>query len=347
MTFSQKFPTGEVTYHLNSSFDKVKDLCVKEETIIITDANIARHHASLFEGFKAVITIQPGETNKSLNSITLLTSNMIAKQAHRKTTIIGVGGGMVTDLTGFFASIYMRGVKFGFVPTSLLGMVDAAVGGKNGINVGLQKNLLGTIQQPEFILYDYNFLQTLPAAEWSNGFAEVIKYACLFDEQMFSSLSRYDLRHYRNDKDALAKLIDTCICYKNEIVLHDEQEEGQRKLLNFGHTAGHAFETICRIPHGSAVALGMIVSCIVSEYVVGLHSSVKNKLAALLLRYQLPITIDFAPEKVIEVLKMDKKRNEDSIDFVMLNNIGKPIVKAIPFNVIHEALNTFCHASRV
>lgn len=347
MTFSQKFPTGEVTYLLNSSFDRISDLCIKEESIIVTDANVGKHHAALFNGFKAVITIQPGEANKSLNNITLLTSNMMARQAHRKTTIIGVGGGMITDLTGFFASIYMRGVRFGFVPTTILGMVDAAVGGKNGINVGLQKNLLGTINQPDFILYDHKLLNTLPVAEWNNGFAEVIKYACLFDEAMFTSLSKYDIRYYRNDEQALGRLVDTCVTYKNEIVIADEQEHGKRKLLNFGHTAGHAFETICRIPHGHAIALGMIVSCIVSEYVVGLHSSVKNKLATLLLRYQLPITIDFSPEKIIEVLRMDKKRNEETIDFVMLNSIGKPIVKAIPFNVIHEALNIFCHASRV
>ncbi|RYE21544.1 MAG: 3-dehydroquinate synthase [Sphingobacteriales bacterium] len=332
---------------MDSSFGQLAEFCNKEETIIITDSNVARLYAPLFEGYKAAITIPAGENNKSLNSIISLTSQLIVKQAHRKTTIVGVGGGMVTDLTGFFASIYMRGVRFGFVPTTLLGMVDAAIGGKNGVNVGLQKNLLGTIQQPSFILYDYNFLHTLPNNEWSNGFAEVIKYGCLFDEQMFTSLSKHDLRHYRNDPQSLAKLVDTCIGYKNQIVLDDEQEQGKRKLLNFGHTAGHAFETICRIPHGHGVALGMIVACIVSEYVVGLHSSVKNKLAALLLRYQLPITLEFDPEKVIEVLRMDKKRNEDSIDYVMLNNLGNPVVKAIPFNVIREALNTFCHASRV
>ena len=347
MMFTKQFPTGNVTYLLNGYFEQITQFCVKEESIIVTDANIMRLYAPLFEGFKAVVAVQPGETHKSMNSVIMLTSQMIAKQAHRKTTIIGVGCGMITDLTGFFASIYMRGVKFGFVPTTVLGMVDAAIGGKNGINVGLQKNLLGTIHQPQFILYDHKFLKTLPAHEWSIGFAEVIKYACLFDEQMFQSLSKHDMRYYRSDEQAFAKLIHTCVGYKNEIVLADEQEHGKRKLLNFGHTAGHAFETICRIPHGHAVALGMIVSCIVSEYVLGLHSSVKNKLAALLLRYQLPITIDFDPSKVIEVLRMDKKRNDDSIDYIMLNNIGRPIVKAIPFNVIHEALNVFCNASRV
>jgi 3-dehydroquinate synthase len=345
--FTHTFPTGTVQYLLHQSFNTITQLHPKDKCIIITDANVAKLHGHLFEGFKGVITIPAGENNKSLPVINTLASQLLRYEAHRKTVLVGVGGGVVTDITGFIASIYMRGVPFGFVPTTLLGMIDAAIGGKNGINIGLQKNLLGAIQQPEFILYDNSLLKTLPKAEWANGFAEIIKYACLFDERLFTLLARHDIKHYQEDDTALEHLIEDCVDFKNKIVLADEQEQGRRKLLNFGHTAGHAFETLHNLPHGHAVALGMIVSCIVSETVFGLSSSVKNKLAMLLLRYQLPISVDFTPDRVIDVLKMDKKRNADKVEFIMLNAIGDPMVMPIPFNIIYSALNTFCNASKV
>lgn len=346
-TFTHSFPTGTVQYLLHESFDTVSQLYPKDKCVIITDANVAKLHGHLFEGYKGVITIPAGEANKSLPIINTLASQLLRYEAHKKTMLIGVGGGMVTDVTGFIASVYMRGVPFGFVPTSLLGMVDAAIGGKNGINIGLQKNLLGAIQQPEFILYDNSLLKTLPNAEWSNGFAEIIKYACLFDERLFISLAKHDIKYYQEHPAALERLIETCVDFKNNVVLADEQEHGRRKLLNFGHTAGHAFETLYNLPHGHAVALGMIVACIVSETVLGLSGSVKNKLAMLLLRYQLPISVDFTPDRVIDILRMDKKRTADKVEYIMLNAVGEPMVMPIPFSIIHSALNTFCDASKV
>jgi 3-dehydroquinate synthetase len=250
----------------------------------------------------------------------------------------------VTDITGFVASVYMRGVPFGFVPTSLLGMVDAAIGGKNGVNLGLHKNLIGNIQQPRFILYDAQFLQTLPEREWSNGFAEVIKYALLFDERMFTELSKKDISYYKENPNALSALIESCVNMKNKIVLADEQETGARKLLNFGHTTGHAFETLYQLPHGYAIGLGMIVACIISEK-YGLHSSAKNKLAIALLKYQLPITLDFDKNRVMDVLRMDKKADNDTVDFIMLQHVGEAVVKNIPFEVIENALAYFTYAS--
>ncbi|WP_276132145.1 3-dehydroquinate synthase [Polluticoccus soli] len=344
MQYSLTFPTGTVQYMLHSHFEALDGICDRKQAIIITDSNIAGQYKSLFQSFQAVITIPAGEKNKSLTTASSVITQLLAQKTTKKTWIIGVGGGVVTDIAGFVASVYMRGVPFGFVPTSLLGMVDAAIGGKNGVNLGLQKNLVGNIKQPRFILYDTSFLKTLPEKEWSNGFAEIIKYAMVFDERLFTELSKRDIGYYRDNPNALSTLIESCVNMKNKIVLADEQEGGARKLLNFGHTAGHAFETLYQLPHGYAVGLGMILACIISEK-YGLHSSAKNKLAIALLKYQLPITLDFDKSRIMEILRLDKKGNADSIDFIMLQHIGEAVVRNIPFDVIENSLSYFTYAS--
>ena len=143
---------------------------------------------------------------------------LIKMGAHKNTFLIGIGGGVVTDITGYVAAVYMRGVKFGLVPTSILAMVDAAIGGKNGVDVGVYKNMVGTIRQPEFIFYDYSFLQTLPVKEWVNGFAEIIKHACIKDALLFSFLEKYSLHEYQADKTLIADLIERNVDIKMQVV---------------------------------------------------------------------------------------------------------------------------------
>src|SRR5579872_2238700 len=174
------FPSGTVNYIFQGRFEDLLRTYDKQHTVIITSDHISRQYAHLFKAHKTLV-IPPVESSKDLHTIEMLAKELLRLEATRKTILIGVGGGVVTDITGFLGSIYMRGVPFGFVPTTLLGMVDAAVGGKNGVNMGLNKNILGTVNQPEFVLYDTNFLQTLPNSEWSNGFGEVIKCAMIFD----------------------------------------------------------------------------------------------------------------------------------------------------------------------
>ncbi len=230
----------------------------KEDCIIITDSNIASLYPEICAYYNTII-ISPGEGQKTLQTIEALATQLLQLGAYRKTALIGMGGGVITDMTGYLAASYMRGVSCGFIPTTLLGMVDAAIGGKNGVNVGMHKNILGTIRQPSFIHFDTSFLNTLPHAEWSNGFAEIIKYACVFDKGLFDELSSHDIDFYKNDNNALQQLITKCIGWKNKIVLEDENENGSRKLLNFGHTAGHAFEKLYNLPHGQAIAIGMVI----------------------------------------------------------------------------------------
>lgn len=344
MQYSLSFPTGEVNYIFSNATEALANLMDKDNCIFITDVNLTALYPTFFEGYKKIV-LPAGETNKTWENVKIVAEQLLEYEAHRNTLLIGIGGGVVTDITGFIASIYMRGIAFGYVPTSLLGMADAAIGGKNGVNMEFHKNILGTIQQPKFILYDVAFLKTLPDEEWSNGFAEIIKYACLFDDDLYRELHQHTIDFYKQNDQALEQLIAKCADWKNKTVLADEKEQNSRKLLNFGHTAGHAIETLYNLPHGHAVALGMIVACIVSEKVCGLDKKAKESLIELLLKYNLPVRLSINPERIMEILIMDKKRNRDNIDFIVLNKIGEAAIKTLSFDIIQQALVSFAHAS--
>lgn len=330
-------------YALNGHIADIQAFALGREVIILTDSNIARLYPELISSYKSVV-IDAGEEHKKLKTINIITEELVELEAHREKLLVGIGGGLVTDITGFAASIYMRGISFGFVPTTVLGMVDAAIGGKNGVNFGLHKNMLGTFKQPEFILYDSSFLNTLPDTEWSNGFAEVIKYGCIFDEALFEELGKHELDYYKQNQDALNDVITKCVDWKNKTVLEDETEKGNRKLLNFGHTVGHAVETLYELPHGQAISIGMLIACIVSEDVAGLSSEVYNRLATILKQYQLPIALTLETDKLMDILIMDKKRHNDTINFIVLNKIGDAIIQPLPFDIIRHAIDKFADA---
>ncbi len=342
MQYAFTFPGGTVYYRLNAGFSQLPELIGAAAAIYLVDENVLALHPEKFEN-QRVIPVPAGENNKTWGVVEQLATQLVKHQAHRKTMLVGVGGGLTTDVTGFLASVYMRGMPFGFVPTTLLAMVDASVGGKNGVNLGHHKNMLGTICQPQFILHDHTFLQTLPAEEWSNGFAEIIKYGFACDARILSLLAANSIHHFQRKPQNLAELISGCVDVKNKIVHADEKETGMRKLLNFGHTAGHAFETLYQLPHGHAVALGMQVACMVSEDLLQLPKDVRPQLTGLAKQYGLPTQLSFDVDKVMEVLTMDKKRNADSIDFILLDKPGKGCIQTISFTQVKKALDQFAH----
>lgn len=345
MQYSVTFPTGTTEYLFRSNWDKLKELAPPDRAVIITDSNLKELYPERFEGYRTLV-VPAGEKSKSFHTINDLAHKLIHFQAHRKTILVGVGGGVVTDITGFLASIYMRGVPFGFVPTTLLGMVDAAVGGKNGINIELHKNMLGTIRQPKFLLYDASFLFTLNDTEWSNGFAEIIKYGCISDVRILNMLEASTIQYFQKHPDALNDLIMGCVDVKNKIVHADESETGVRKLLNFGHTSGHAFETLYHMPHGFSVALGMVVACRLSEEQTGLAHAETEIMKQLLVRYQLPTHRKYDVHKVMEILRMDKKRNAEEVDYILLHKLGRACIKTLSFETVETALSSFIHASQ-
>ena len=248
-----------------------------------------------------------------------------------------MGGGVVTDITGFVASIYMRGLKFGFVPTSLLAMVDAAIGGKNGVDLGIYKNMVGTIRQPSFLLYDYRLLSSLPEAEWINGFAEIIKHACIRDAGMFNLLEQYSLEKIRSSKKIMGELVQRNAQLKSKLVQRDEFEQGDRKLLNFGHTLGHALEKLYDLSHGQAVAIGMAYACVLSHRMNGFGQT--GRVIALIEKYGLPANLEFDKQEVFRVMQMDKKRQQKEIHYVFLEKIGKAVVKPVPIKQLEQFIS--------
>ncbi len=331
------FPSGQVDYLYGSPVGELWQLYDGKDIVLITDTNLFALYPGLFANRRHVV-LPAGENSKSLETINWVVESLIQLEATRSTTLIGIGGGVVTDITGFAASVYMRGIPFGFVPTTLLGMVDAAIGGKNGVNVGLHKNMAGTFNQPAFILYDTGFLGTLPKQEWANGFAETIKYACIFDAALFSELQQHDIAYYRQNAPALNAIIEKCATWKNITVINDEHEKGLRKLLNFGHTAGHAIETLYAIPHGEAVAIGMAIAARLSEDVTSLSPSATLQITKLLEQYNLPTTYPIETTKAMELMKMDKKRTNSSIGYILLDAIGKASVHTLPFGQLEKAM---------
>jgi 3-dehydroquinate synthase len=320
------FSQSSVDYYFDGSAAGLNSVVDKDNSVFITDENVHAAHEKSFKN-KNVIVLKAGEEYKVQATVDSVIEQLIEMEADRKTVLIGVGGGVITDLTGYIASVYMRGISFGFVPSSLLAMVDASIGGKNGIDVGPFKNMVGIIRQPAFILFDTSYLQTLPENEWRNGFAEIIKHAAIKDAAMFRELEENDLVYFRKKKKEVNALIQRNALLKTRVVRQDEFEAGDRKLLNFGHTLGHALETQYELSHGEAVAIGMAYASMFSQKINGFKNA--ERLIGLLGQYELPSFAEFDQEKVMNVLKMDKKKTRDSINFILLERIGKAVVKKI------------------
>lgn len=330
-----RFSSKSTTCHFDASLANIDQVTGDAQLILVTDEHVHAAHKRHFKN-RPTIVLKAGEEHKQQATIDHLIGRLIDMNADRRSILVGVGGGVVTDMTGYAASVYMRGIRFGFVPTTILGMVDAAIGGKNGVDVGVYKNLVGTINQPEFLMYDHTLLKSLPHEEWVNGFAEVIKHAAIKDAAMFKQLEAFDLKGFKKDGGALSKLIRKNVAIKAGVVVADELEQGERRLLNFGHTLGHAIENLLQIPHGHAVAIGMVAAGQVSEAVTGFKQN--GRLIELIERYELPTNAAFDPAKVLQLLQMDKKKERTSINYVLLERIGKAVVRQMPIQELSAQL---------
>jgi 3-dehydroquinate synthase len=333
-----RFSSSSVDVYLGASLSRLSSVVDKKKAVLVTDENVFKAHSTKFRNWN-VITLKPGEEYKVQPTADAIIEQLIAFQADRQSVLVGIGGGVITDITGYVASVYMRGISFGFVPTSLLAMVDASIGGKNGIDVGEYKNMVGIIRQPSFLLYDFSLLQTLPRQEWSNGFAEIIKHACILDRPLFNLLEKQGLEMVMKNKKLLAQIIERNVNLKSGIVKKDEFESGDRKLLNFGHTLGHALETQYELTHGQAVALGMVFACWLSAQLHGFKDAARVE--SVLTNYGLPTRADFDAEKVFKILQMDKKRVSTTMNYVLLDRIGKGKVHAISVKEIPTHLHRY------
>lgn len=284
--------------------------------IVITDTNVAKHYGHLLKeipGLETILAIKPGEKSKSINTYQKLLSALIKINVKRNDILIAFGGGVVGDLTGFVASTILRGIEYIQIPTSLVAQIDSSIGGKCGIDYD-GKNTVGSFYHPTNIIIDPNLLKTLPEIEFSNGLGEMIKYAFIKDEKIFLELENsYINGSYGN----LVELIEKCINIKHKLILKDEHDFNERRLLNFGHTYGHVIEELSnyKIPHGKAVAMGMYYELEDFE--------LKDRLLKVLDKYNLSEGIEKWKIDYRKHILNDKKTTLNSITMVKVDKIGR------------------------
>jgi len=324
---------------IGESFLNLKNYIDIDKTVIITDLNLYAHYKDNFPACK-VIVIQTGEGIKTLDTANYIYEKFLEYGVDRSCFIIGIGGGIVCDITGFVASTFLRGVNFGFVSTSLLSQVDASTGGKNGVNFSGFKNMIGVFNQPSFVIIDFKMLATLPVRELLSGYGEIVKHSLIGNYELFTFLED----NYKNtaelDDSVLEKVVYDSLKIKTDIVSKDERESGERRKLNFGHTFGHAVEKITReFTHGEAVSLGIVVAAQLSLKKDLISEDDVNRIVSLLENLGLPIKITTDKHLIFDALKKDKKREGNFINFVLINKIGNAIIEPISLADLEEVVN--------
>lgn len=327
--FHLRHSNGKTKIIIGESINNLTNYIDADRTIIITDSNVLKYYGNRFPGTK-IIVINAGEKSKTLKTINFIIEKLISYEADRSSFLLAIGGGVVCDLCAFSASIFHRGINFGFAPTTLLAQADASIGGKNGVNFDSFKNLVGTIRQPEFVISDFSVLGTLPKMEFNNGIAEIIKTSLIADEKLFSELENICLNTANNKQ--LEDIVFRTAKIKAEIVQIDEFEQNQRRILNFGHTFAHALESVYKIPHGKAVSIGMMKALDISAAKLGLNPEVNERVKKMLMKNNLPFDYKMDRNKIMDAIYKDKKRDSTLINFVLLKQIGKPLIEKMSFN---------------
>ncbi len=324
---------------VGEALERLTDYIPGKNVVIITDENVKALYGKKFPAFP-VITIGMGEGIKTLQTAADIFQQLLDMEAQRSTFIVGIGGGIVCDISGFIASTFLRGVGFGFVSSTLLSQVDASVGGKNGVNYKGYKNMVGTFNLPDFVICDMNLLKTLPERDVLCGFAEIIKHAAIEDADLFRYLEDHHEKALCLDSEVIEKLVYDSVVIKAGVVSRDEKEKGERKKLNFGHTFGHAIEKTAGLPHGEAVSLGMVLAASLSVKKGLLTQNEADRITALLAMYKLPTRITWERAAILDALKRDKKRKGESIQFVLLEAIGKSVFVDISIVDLDQALDS-------
>jgi 3-dehydroquinate synthase len=264
---------------------------------------------------------------------------LVSLRANRSSFIVGIGGGIVCDIAGFVASTFMRGVRFGFVATTLLAQVDASVGGKNGVNFNGYKNMIGVFNQPEFVICDLDLLKTLSEREILCGFAEIVKHAAIGDADLFAFLEQNHENARALDGQIIERLVLDSVTLKSSIVSRDETERGERRILNFGHTFGHALEKVMGVPHGEAVSMGITIASALSVKRGLLAVEDERRILSLMKHLKLPTRIESEHEQLFDALEKDKKRESNFINFVLLDGIGTAVVEKISLEELKDTID--------
>ena len=318
--------------------------------VVVTNPTINRLYGARLlrslksAGFKtAVLPVPDGERAKSIKWATAILDELVRRRCERTTWLLALGGGVVGDLAGFAASTYLRGVPFVQVPTTLVAQVDSSIGGKTGVNHPRGKNLIGTFYQPKLVLIDPHVLGTLPMPEFRAGLAEVIKYGVIQDASFFEFLERDMDRVLGLDPVATHRLIRTSCTIKARVVSSDEREGDRRRILNFGHTLGHALETVTRYrryKHGETVAIGMVVAARLAVRLGLADARVAARIVHLVKRAGLPAELPpFPASALLRAMRQDKKVKNRQIHFVLPNRIGRVVIVPVDEPMIRTVVN--------
>ncbi len=344
---------GDTTYPIIIEPDAVHSLgalldgiAFPRHRVLVSSPRVWKHHGDRIGAAlpgTAVVLIRDGERAKTMATAGRIHDALIGQQADRGAGVVAVGGGVIGDVAGFAAATYLRGIAVAHVPTTLLAQVDSAVGGKVGVNHRLGKNLIGAFHQPRLVAADPNLLRTLPAREFRAGLYEVVKYGMTFEGELFERVRENLPAILRRDVDVLSPIIAACCRIKARVVMEDERERGPRRLLNFGHTAGHAFEAVTsyqRFRHGEAIAWGMRVAADVGVARGVLDPSARDKLDALVAALgPLPPISDLSAEDVLAAIKRDKKVVDGRLHYVLPTGVGRAeIVDTVTEQELRAAL---------
>ncbi len=321
----------------------VRRLSSAEKALVVTDSNVAPHYQwrvlnSLEKqglNVKAFV-FRAGEESKNLGTVSEIYRALADFRMTRKDVIVALGGGVCGDMAGFAAATYLRGIGFIQVPTSLLAQVDSSVGGKTGVDLPQGKNLVGAFHQPIAVLIDPDTLNTLPDDFIADGMGEVIKYGCIKDAAFFEKLEA------ENALDCIDEVIETCVSVKRDVVSRDEREAGERMLLNFGHTLGHAIEKLhgfSGVTHGMAVAVGMAMMANIGEAHGITAKGTAGRIISLCEKYGLPTSDTATLAQMAEAAKGDKKTAGSKINLVLLKKIGESLILSLPIDDLEEFIS--------
>lgn len=309
--------------------------------VLLVDEHVLCEHQELFQAYRH-ISVPSGERYKNLQTVENIYRDLVELEADRSSLLVGVGGGLATDVAGYVASTYLRGISFGFISSTLLGQVDASIGGKNGVNLDGYKNMIGNIRQPSFVWCDLSLLKTLARKEYISGIAEVIKYGAIRDLEFMEYL-RVNMQGLLNlDMEVLRHVVSTSAEIKVDVVQKDEKETDLRRILNFGHTIGHAIEREKKVLHGQAVSMGMLMAARLSQMLGLLSKSGVDQVRDLLVSAGLPVQMELDPEKIFQNIRKDKKKSGEHIHFVLLEGLGQTLIRPIELSELKSMIHDLC-----
>lgn len=333
---------------LDSCGEMIKNTVGICRAAIITDSNVEKLYLNkvknslVLAGFDVLtFSFKAGEESKNISTLSDILEFLAENNLSRTDILIALGGGVTGDITGFAASIFLRGIRYIQIPTTLLAAVDSSVGGKTAIDLKAGKNLAGAFCQPQSVICDIDTFETLNETELANGVAESVKYGILFDEALFNDFADLNIHALTSNKERLINIISKCVAHKGRVVEEDEFDKGERRLLNLGHTIGHAIEKCSdfSIPHGHAVAIGMAMIARAGEAKgitpIGTYKAITD----ILEKYTLPTTTVFGTKELLSVSLTDKKRTGKTIGLVLIDGIGKCHVQTEPIESLEEYIS--------